>query len=848
MSLLAEVSLMAFIQENQIKTESGTPLDFRTHKYLYDIYCDRSNFLCCLKAAQIGFTTYEIIKSLHEAKTENQDAIYVLPTADDVKQFSGGKTNRIIANNPVFQTWTEDKDSVEQKRVGKATIYYRGCFDKDTEVLTFAGWKKYDEVLIGDGLPTINLATHELEEDTVKDLTIFDAQEEMVRLESATFDVLMTKDHRCIVEDRKTGRFRIKPADALKRGSSASFIPLRTRGLHRQGDISPQISSVLGWVISEGSYWTERWRSHFTREDGTRNPHVIEYPHVSIHQKKYKDVLRKCLKDAGFGFREKNDRRGVLAFELGRRESRLIRELLPVKELTFELLSRMSFEAMEALYESFILGDGSRQPMKEAFYQKSKQTSDAFQALCVFLGKNARLSKREFKMNDKRFSHDPIWVTQVKFSKNGSNFKKSIVPYVGVAWCPTTRNGTVVSRRNGKIFLTGQSWTERTALMISARKLIIDELDRCKPDIVEQYDSRLQHATSPKKAFFSNPTIPDFGIDKYWKQSDKKKWHITHSCGAKFPLIEENIDFDRELFICRSCNQEITTEERRNGEWIATDKGEWSGYWIPLWLNPMFSAKDIAKYKREKTPEYFTNFVAGLPYAGGGDKVAARTIINCLSSVVNSHAERVIIGVDSGLPFHIVTANKEGYFYYDKLQEPEKELVAFLKRWPKSIIVADQGGDLILMRKLQQEYPGRVFLVWYRRDKKGLEIIKWGEGDEYGKVEVDRNRMIQLFIDEMLDKRVTFNGSESEWQEYITHWLNIYRAWEENTMGIKEFKWERTGPDHYVHASIYARVGLSRFAETMAKIVGGEDVFGRLPKGQIVDDTTRVVLGGLAEL
>src|SRR5258708_6087521 len=129
--LLDKISIHAWIQNNGIKTENGSPLDFSTHRFLFDIYADRSPFICSMKGAQIGFTTYEILKSLHEAKNETgpkgeaMDIIYVLPTADDVKQFSGGKTNRIIDNNPCLQAWTADKDSIEQKKVGKATIYYR---------------------------------------------------------------------------------------------------------------------------------------------------------------------------------------------------------------------------------------------------------------------------------------------------------------------------------------------------------------------------------------------------------------------------------------------------------------------------------------------------------------------------------------------------------------------------------------------------------------------------------------------------------------------------------------------------------------------------------------------------
>lgn len=475
---------------------------------MFDIYADRSPLLVCMKAAQIGFTTFEILKTAHECKFEKQDIIYVLPTADDVKRFSGGKTNKIIAQNPILSTWTKDKDSVEQKQFGENTIYYQG------------------------------------------------------------------------------------------------------------------------------------------------------------------------------------------------------------------------------------------------------------------------------------------------------------------------------------------SWTERAALMITAKKLVVDEYDRCKPAIVEQYDSRLQSIANPKKAFFSNPSAPDFGVDKFYKMSDQKKWHVKHSCGQQFVMDENCIDYTNEIFRCPICHGEITDEERRMGEWKATSQGKWSGYWIPLWIAPWMSAAKIAEFKREKTGEYFANYVAGLPFIGGGNKVLASTIINCLNKDVNAQEGRIIIGVDTGLPIHIVLANKQGFFYYGKLSDPTtgkdpyNELEDLLRRFPKSIIVADQGGDLIGIRRLQAAYPGRVFLVWYRADRKTQELIQWGQGEEYGKVVADRNRLIQLFIDEMLEKRVTFNGTESEWQEYIVHWLNIYRTWEENALGVREFKWERTGPDHWMHCSIYARIGLQKFSETQATIVG-PSVFDGMKVGRI---------------
>ena len=66
MSLLEQLSLMEFVRANGIKTEAGDVLDFHKYRFLYDLYCDRSPLIVCMKAAQIGFTTFEILKTAHE--------------------------------------------------------------------------------------------------------------------------------------------------------------------------------------------------------------------------------------------------------------------------------------------------------------------------------------------------------------------------------------------------------------------------------------------------------------------------------------------------------------------------------------------------------------------------------------------------------------------------------------------------------------------------------------------------------------------------------------------------------------------------------------------------------------
>lgn len=505
MSILSQVSIHAFIQENQFKTESGELLDFHDHKYLFDIYADNSKYLCCIKAGQIGFSTMAIIKTIWLARNKKLDVGYILPTVEMVQKFVGSKVNRMAQQNPILQKWMKDKDSITQKQIDENYIHYLGA------------------------------------------------------------------------------------------------------------------------------------------------------------------------------------------------------------------------------------------------------------------------------------------------------------------------------------------QTERSAIMLSLDMLVADEYDKAPQSILETYDSRLQHSKHGIKWVFSNPTIPDFGVDRFWNLSDKKIWHISHSCGETYVMGESCIDYQREMYACPKCKGEITFEEIRQGKWLATAKGEWSGYWIPLWINPMITAKVICEKKRNNTKEYFANFVAGTSYVNPNDALSQKALEKNLTPDVNSQEGRVIIGIDSGHNLHYTMMNKQGIFYhgycpsveemnfkpgYDPYTEIEKRML----QYPNSIVMADQGGDLIGIRKLQAKYIGRVYLVHSVKETRTQQLIRWGDNEEHGKVLIDRNRVIQMTVDQINDGRLTINGSIEDWQPFFNHCLNIYRTrkiiGEENDpqYGWK-WEWMRKGPDHFFMSMIYALVGIDKYGEDMAQIV-----------------------------
>ena len=391
------------------------------------------------------------------------------------------------------------------------------------------------------------------------------------------------------------------------------------------------------------------------------------------------------------------------------------------------------------------------------------------------------------------------------------------------------------------------TYSNKQAMMVSSDLNIHDEVDASDAKVIEQYETRLQAKSDGRRWYFSHPSLAGYGVDIPWQQSDKKEWFIKCNHCSKEQQLKwpDNVNLESKQYVCQACKQQLDDNTRRYGTWKATSSGIFSGYHISQLMCLWISAAKIIEDFEQKDKQYFYNYVLGLPYVGSDNKIDSLTVLKNVTDVINDQDDRVIIGVDTGLPIHYTVLNKSGVFYYGKCKppsdtyDPYDTLESFLKRWPKSVLVSDQGGDLIGIRKLQAKYPGRVFLCYYRRDRTSKEMIKWGEKKDFGIVVVDRNRMIQMIVEQLRDVgRIRLNGSTEDWKEFASSFDNIYRTVKETALGA-EYVWERNGPDHFVHSLVYAMVGLDHYATSMATIVN--PVFmGEMPQGRIFDNSFNI--------
>ena len=373
-------------------------------------------------------------------------------------------------------------------------------------------------------------------------------------------------------------------------------------------------------------------------------------------------------------------------------------------------------------------------------------------------------------------------------------------------------------------------------IMTTADLLIHDEIDRSEQEIIEQYESRISKSEYRGVWKLSNPSTAMNGVDIEWQKSDKKEWFITCQACKVEQILEwdASIDYKRGLFICKECGGEITDSDRKKGKWKATGQGRVSGWHISQMMCPWISARQLIETRESKGVEYFNNFVLGEPYDASDIKIRRELIID-LWTPKELKGNEWFLGVDSGLTKHYILGVKEGITEIGSTDDWED--IEFLIKKYNPITVIDALPDLTIPMKLSEKYP-KVYRSYYSLDKSKADIWEWGRNEDVSVVRSQRNRLIDIVIDDMARGAFLISVPGEVLRKYISHWLTMKRVREENSVGVNYYDWQATGADHWVHATAYwwlARTqGQAEMFEPLEKAKEGKGPILELAGGAIV--------------
>jgi len=200
--------------------------------------------------------------------------------------------------------------------------------------------------------------------------------------------------------------------------------------------------------------------------------------------------------------------------------------------------------------------------------------------------------------------------------------------------------------------------------------VIYDEFDLMEDDVRAKAQGRMGHSRIQEEHFLSNPTIPDFGIDAMFQESDQRHWHRKCESCREFTCAElefpgcVKIRKDGTGYIgCKKCGKELKIFP---GEWVAAcpDRKIVGRRWSKL-TSVFHDPADILE-KFNNPPRGNLGDVyrldLGFAYIAAEDRLRQSDVFGCCGNDIEyaSHKGPCAMGVDVGKIKHVIIGIKTG--------------------------------------------------------------------------------------------------------------------------------------------------------------------------------------------
>lgn len=343
------------------------------------------------------------------------------------------------------------------------------CLDEETEALTQRGWVRGFELRADDVLLTKNPSTNALEWQAMTDLKLFpDHTSEVLEIKSKSFHSITTPNHRWLVTTNQ---------GIVKERTTATLV-FRGDRIHRTGDyigqensaLTPDESELLGWFVTDGTY---KKRPGAKKRNGSKYevPGIYAQLCQSTTGNPAKcariDALLKRLDLAGEICRPRpvNDEQ---VWTLGPCLTAMLLKYAPNRKLEVGLLLLLNKPALDRLREAMILGDGhiTRRHGQTTLVTGRREQAEAFQVLLTMTGSASSLIWRDmsgYRPKSKKLKNIPrsrgVFVVTVLKRQYAQVFASHVTKKTMKTgmWCPVVPNTFFVARRDGHVWITGNT-------------------------------------------------------------------------------------------------------------------------------------------------------------------------------------------------------------------------------------------------------------------------------------------------------------------------------------------------------------------------------------------------------
>lgn len=349
---------------------------------------------------------------------------------------------------------------------------------------------------------------------------------------------------------------------------------------------------------------------------------------------------------------------------------------------------------------------------------------------------------------------------------------------------------------------------------------VFDELDQMGEKDVEMALQRLEASPYKYVDYISTPTLPGFGIDRKFQESDQKYWAmVCPHCGTwnhpemlPFPACIEN-----GFLACKHCGKALQNVGGK-GEWVPKFPDRtMSGYHVSRLFSPdAVYTRILDQYRNLQDKQNFYNRVLGLPYADvqsritkeqvlalcGGTAMQGSSVQPCYAGVDVGHDYlKVVIGRSSPNVLHeyvwVGTITGNTMDLWNRLRD------LFVLFNVKRYVIDGEPETQATREFIEKIYKRDGWLADYVTGHSQLPPT-WN--DKTRVVKMDRTTSLDASFKLLRDAMVVFPRRCEAMEELAEHCANLQRMQEvDDTHGTVTYNWvhSESDPDHFRHAQSY---------------------------------------------
>jgi hypothetical protein len=339
--------------------------------------------------------------------------------------------------------------------------------------------------------------------------------------------------------------------------------------------------------------------------------------------------------------------------------------------------------------------------------------------------------------------------------------------------------------------------------------LVMDELDEAPQNAVDMAMERMSHSEFKESLKLSNPSLPDYGIDAGFQETDQRYWLLKCEACGQYTCLEDTFPDclktvgDKVIRACMKCGAELNPSI---GEWAAKKPAiaDKRGYhFSQLFSHYVDPGAILHQFRTTNNLTDFYNLKIGTAYVEAQNRLGIQEVLNlCQDWEIKSEDEGpCTMGVDQGKDLHVVIGKAPcNEIIHLGIYKDWQELDRLMENFKVSRCVVDALPETRNARSFAERHRGRVFLNYYNEHQKGSYM--WNEKELIS--QCNRTESLDASHNKLMAGKVCLPKECEVVQEFARHCHNVAKKLEEDEeTGSKRYIYVKLGPDHFRHAFNY---------------------------------------------